>query len=125
MSVVENWIIPMGVMALFIIVAGFLFVGLYFLIKPMIRNFKWKWKYKVRRKDYSERDVSWCVNAIEKRLSKASIKKHLLISNQKKGRINEMLFIYDQVLKQLQGGDDNDRQFRESYEEIKEIPKAE
>lgn len=56
----------------------------------------------------AEKDVVWCADAIERKMGYWDIKKHLLISGTPKHRIYEMLFIYDKVYKQLEGGKKNE-----------------
>ena len=125
MSAVQNILIPMGAMALFILLAGALIFIIWAILRAVFKNFGLWWKYKVRKKDYNEQDVDWCMGAIERGIDRVGIKKHLLLNNQSKRRTNEILFVYDQVLKKLQGGENNDRQFRKSDEQIEKIKKAE
>lgn len=121
MAIVENILSPIFQLLVYLVMGGwFLFIVGYVIIKTW-KNLRWQIKYNFLKKPYPEKDVEWCMSAIEKGKNAIEIKKFLLIKGQSKKRISEILFIYFEIQKQMKGGDTNDRQFKQGNGQDQEI----
>jgi hypothetical protein len=91
------------------------------------KRYKFYFKYFLLRKNYPEKTVEFCLDCIENNRDYYSIKKSLIINNWKNKDINEILWIYDMLLKQMKGGKNkNERKFAGISNEIErkqEFPK--
>ena len=81
---------------------------IYFIIKKV-----WPYpfssiKYGIFKKKYNEKDVQWCLDAINQGRNEIEIKGYLLIKGKPKKRVNEILYIFNQCLKKLKGGKKNE-----------------
>lgn len=113
MSFVSNILTPIIQLIVYIGLTLWVFYLIYYFSKKAFPNMRWFWKYKVFKKDYREEDVEFCMDAIEKNASPIDIKKWLLIKGQSVKRVNEIIYIYYQILRQLKGGKKNGRQSEE------------
>ena len=105
-----------------ILIGGFVLTISYYVIRAFYnvwtKQVKFFLKYKIMRKKYPEKTVVWCFKAIEQGIGWYDVKKTLMIKGIRKGTINETLYIYDQILKELnksQGGIQNGRKYKRSY----------
>lgn len=127
MGFVDNILAPMIQLFIYgVLVLWFIFM-VYWIQKTLFPNFRWILKYTILRRPYKEKDVEWCLDAIDRGKSVIRVKRFLLIKGTSMSRTKELIFILKKVnmkLKKLEGGEDNGRKFRQSDEEFKEIPKV-
>lgn len=87
-----------------VIIVGIMTAIGFFLYRSWKRSdLRFKLKYNVFRRKYQEKDVEWCLNALERGWDEVKIKKFLLINGTSFNKIDEMCFIF----RQLKGGDAN------------------
>jgi len=89
-------------------------LGIWFLILLFIflrllsTKFSLWWKYKIRRKKFDQEQIEWCYNAIDQGKTKNEIIKFLLIKGTPKKKVDEIAYVYDQIVKtlnkQMKGG---------------------
>ena len=92
-------------------------------IKKISPNFNFVMKYKVFRFKYNEKVVEWCMNAISRDMNYIDAQKFLLVKGVKPKKMKEVMYIYDQVLNNSQGGVlIKNEQFRQSNEQT-QLPK--
>jgi hypothetical protein len=91
-------------------------------IKALSPNFSLWIKYKLFGKEMSNVLVGWCMEAIEKDMNKEDVESFLLLKNVNRKRINEILYVYDQVLYELKGGVTNGEEKNRGYNRQFEIP---
>lgn len=128
MAVLENIIVPALTFFVFAIVYAAIFGGFLFLMyKIFFTPKKRVWfSYKVMRKKYSEEDVAWCMEAIEKNLTEIDIRKHLLLHNTSMKRTEEICLIFNEVQTQLKGGLNKDGKHKDGESNGKaKLPKVE
>jgi len=113
MSFMNNVLAPIIHLIIYIVLIMWVTFLIYWVFKNVFPNARFFWKYKIFKRKYREDDVDFCMDAIEKGAKLVDIKKWLLIKGQKPKRVNEIIYIYHQILKQLKGGDKNDRQSEE------------
>ena len=104
MTIVENIITPLAMMIAYVVMGGWLLYMIYWILKKIFPNFKSSLKYKLFKKKYNEEDVKWCIDAIEKRMNVIDVKRFLLLKGTKKQKLNEILYIFNQVSRKLKGG---------------------
>jgi hypothetical protein len=120
MSFVSNWLIPI---VKGILIIGF-FGGIFFYVGKACLNgwkkrYKFVFKYKILRRPYSESIVKWCMESIDENRSYYDIKKFLLVKMIPQHEINEILWIYEKLSKELKGGImENGRKFKGIGNEI-------
>jgi len=113
---------------------GGIFGGIgFFVIKSFNNAWSKQWKfifkYKIRGKPYPEKKLLWCMEAIEKGIGWYDAKKILMVGGTSKSEINEVLWIYDHVISELnkEKGGENGRKHKGSYRKIEkqstELPK--
>lgn len=76
---------------------------------------KFIWKYKIRRKAYPEKTMKWILECYEKGVGWYDAKKILMVAGKPTAEINEVLWIYDQLILELnkeQGGKNNGRKYQ-------------
>lgn len=123
MSVVQNIITPIFQLIVYIVLIGWGCFIVYWIFKNSFKNLKWKIKYGLLKRSYSEKDVAWCMDAINQGMKPIDAKKFLLIKGQHPKRVDEIMYIFNQIQKRMKGGDKNVGQFEQSDGEVKEIPK--
>lgn len=121
MAIVENIISPIFQLLVYIVMGGWFLFMVIFVILKMWKKIKWDLKYKILKRPFNEKDVAWCMNAIEKEKTAIQLKKFLLVKGQSKQRVSEIIYIYFEILKQMKGGDKNVRQFKQSDGQDQEI----
>lgn len=108
MDWIKNFIIP-TIEVVFI--GGFISGGLYFVCKAFWNAWrkqgKFFFKYKIKRKIYPENTVKWVIDCMDKGIGYYDAKKFLFVKGMSENQIYETLFIYDQILKELKGGINN------------------
>ena len=118
MEFVRQFLTPL-IKILFI--GGFIGFGLFYLIKAFhnawSKEWKFIWKYSIKRRSYPETTLSWCMEGAEKGLGWYDIKKLLMVKGMRTDVMNETLWIYDKVISELnksKGGVKNGRKFEGS-----------
>jgi len=90
------------------------------------KEWKFIWKYNIRKKPYPEKTLLWCWDAVERGLGWYDVKKHLMIKNTKQNILNETLWIYDKIISDLnneKGGIKHGRKHKRSYrKDEKQLP---
>lgn len=116
------------------IVVWICFVGgiFYFVGKAIwngwTKRYKFVFKYNLTRKNPPERIVKWCLDNIDNNVDYYQVKKFLMVKGYPRKEINEILWVYEQLIKEMKGGKDkNGRKFKGIGREIKaeegELPK--
>jgi len=84
------------------------------------KHYKFVWKYKIKKQQYPEKTLIWCLDASDKGLGWYDIKKILMVAGKPTSQINEILWIYDEIFKlnQKGGKKTNGREHQRSYSEI-------
>lgn len=84
------------------------------------KSAKFFWKFKIMRKSYPETTLKWCLNCIDEGIGYYDTKKMLLIKMLPDAEINEIMWIYDQVINEFnnqnkqKGGIKHGREFKGS-----------
>lgn len=105
MSFVSNWLIPIIKVVFIGGIAGYIS----FIVGKAIHNawtkqFKFVVKYKILRKKMPDEKVKWILDAIDEGIGWYDAKKLLMIKMYPQQEINELLWIYDEIIKELKGG---------------------
>lgn len=80
-------------------------------------------KYSILRKPYNEDDVAWCMEAHQKGLKEIDLRKHLLLNNTSSIRVEEIVFIFRQIRKELMKGGELEHGGSEESNAKIELPK--
>lgn len=86
------------------------------------RTTKWFFKYKIFRNKYDPAVVEWVGNAILNDVPYFEAKRLLLIHGTEQVKVSEILYIYIQILKEIEKGgskEENGRRFESSNRKIK------
>lgn len=84
------------------------------------RQTKFFVRYKIRKKPYPENIVEWCADCIDEGIGYYDAKKLLVVKMMPTDIVNETMWIYDQILTQLQGGQkEYGRELTRGYSEDK------
>lgn len=91
------------------------------------KSWKFIWRYKIRKKAYPEKTVDWIFSCIDAGIGWYETKKLLMVKMTPQKMINETLWIYDQIIIELNikkgGKKQNGRKFERGYsKEIGELP---
>lgn len=123
MAILENFVIPL-IKWFFIIafVIWILFLFIYGLMKIFNKKRRLWIMYHLLKKSYDEKDVAWCMQAVERNMKEVDVRKHLLLKGTNENRVDEVAFIFNEVQKQVQGGGNHGR-FEESNAKA-ELPKV-
>jgi hypothetical protein len=102
-----------------VIIGGIVLTIAFFVVKGFhnawTKQTKFFFKYKIKRKNYPETTVKWCIDCIDKGIGYYDAKKMLMIKMVEQDQVNETMFIYDQILNELKGGMNKDgREFKGS-----------
>ena len=113
MSFVSNVLIPVIKILLYVGFFGFLsFVLIKALWNGWSKKYKFVFRFKILKKPYPVPVVNWCIENLNEGVGYYQVKKFLMIKNRPQSEINEMLWIYQELVKELKGGiDKNGRQF--------------
>jgi len=65
------------------------------------KQMKFFWKFKIRKKPYPESSVKWIMECMDKGIGWYDAKRLLYVKGQNENDINEMMFIYDEILKTM------------------------
>lgn len=103
MTISNEIIIPIIQLIAYVVLGCWILYMIYWVFKKIFPNFKWILKYKLLGGKYKEEDVQWCMDAIGNNMTAIDIKKVLLLKGRQL-KVNEMLFIFDQISKKLKGG---------------------
>ena len=107
----------------FTLVLGILCVILFYVCKGFhnayTKSWKFFFKYKIRKKPYPEKIISWIFSCIDSGTGWYDAKKIMMVGNLPKAQINETLWIYDQAIIELNkekgGTKKHGRKFERSY----------
>lgn len=83
------------------IVGFILFVVIRAVLKLWQKRLKWFIKYKIFRQQYEPELVDWCMQLIDEEKSSIDVKKMLLINGSTNEYINEVMWVYNEIGKQL------------------------
>jgi len=104
MTILQNFIIPLIKTMFYLIIFGFLaFITFRAIFNSWTRYWKFFIKYKLRKVPYKNEDMDWIMEA-NKTMDKGMIKAELLIARKSLNRVNELMFIFDDINKQSEGG---------------------
>jgi len=94
---IQDWLIPIIKVSFYVGIFGFIFyvVGKAF-HNAWSKQWKFIWIYKIRKKPYPEKIMVWYIEAMEKGIGWYDAKKLLMVGGHP--QINEILWIYDQVI---------------------------
>ena len=107
---------------IYVIIAIAVSVVIYKILKLIFGGSMRYWfKYGFFRRKYRADYVQLCEEFIEKEMNFIEIKKFLLIELQHKKTVEEILYIYNKLLKQMKGGQ-NGRQYKQNNGEVKKTP---
>ena len=123
MSFINNIITPIIQGIIYLAIILWILYMVFWVFIKLFPNWRWNLKYGIFRSGYKESDVKWCVDAIERGMKPVDVKKFLLIHGQSVKRTDEISYIFRKINKKIynsKGGDENDRQFRQSNGEFKE-----
>jgi len=127
MSFVSNWLTPIIKVLFFIGFFGFFsFIILKAIHNGWSKRYKFVIKYKIFRRKYPEKKVEWCLECLDQNLSYHDVKKFLMVKSIPKKIMNETLWIYSNLLKELKGGVGNERKIKGISNEVttkQNIPK--
>jgi len=120
MDWVNGFIIPIIEI---IFIGGISITILYFVGKGFLNAWNKSWKfiytYKILKTKYPEDAISWIYDCMENKWDRYKVKKILFMNNISKNKINEMIWLYDQIsmeiYKEQNGGKINGREFKRSY----------
>ena len=114
---VDGFISP--IVQLVVIGGGLIFIGWLF-VRAFNKVWKtqWKWilKYRMpfKKKQYDPKTIKWIMDAINMDWDYYKTKKLLLVKGFNIDRINETMWIFEQVQKQIKGGEKNGQRFARS-----------
>jgi len=100
----DNFFSPLFQLIIYLFLMGWTLFFTYWILKKIFHNFGLWWKYSFRRKSYDTEDIKWCMDVINEGMTQIDAKKTLLLKNYPKKRVNEMLYIYNKVLREMKGG---------------------
>ena len=104
MSFVTNFLSPLIQAVVYVILIGAVCYGVYKGIKGLCPDFKWILKYKILKKKYDENKVKYCIDAYDNGMNLIAIKKAMYIAGKSFRETDEMMYIYNQIFKKLEGG---------------------
>lgn len=114
----NGFFIPLAeIIFILAVVFGLGFLLIRFFRKTWKTQTKWLIRYKILKKPYPEDAVRWILNNIEHGIGYYDTKKMLLVKGVKPDKINGIMFIYDEILNTMKGGQDV-RKFKRSYSKI-------
>jgi hypothetical protein len=128
MSVFREIITPAIVLIIYVSLSITIIVLTYIAVRNgWTKKYRFIIKYKILRYSYPISIVEWCIENMENGIGYWDTKKFLMVKNHPQKEINEILWIYAQLLKEMKGGiDKNGRKFKgisDETENEKELPK--
>lgn len=60
--------------------------------------------FKLFGKKYHEKDVAWCMDAVERGMKETAVKKYLYLNNTPEERVEEVIFIFKEIRKEMMKG---------------------
>ena len=68
------------------------------------KSWKYVLKYRIKKNPYTEKHVKFVMDCIDQKKSYYNTKKELLLRSTSENEVNEIMWIYNQVWKELKGG---------------------
>lgn len=103
MSFVTSYVVPTVKAMVYIGVVGGLGIWItYIFLRAWYKKWKYDFKYNILRKKINEDDIKWCVERIDEGLDYVDIKKILLVNGQSQARVNEVVWIFNKISKEIQ-----------------------
>ena len=94
---------------------GGVIILIYKIFKKIFPNLRWTFKYRIFRMEYKQNDVKWCMQAVEKELDEAEVKKFLLLNGKSVRRTNEIQYVFNKVQNKIKGGKTNNGKLRKRW----------
>ena len=116
MDWVNGFFIPLIEITFIVGIVGFF--AFYFLKgihNAWTKSAKFTWKYRIRRRSYPESTLKWVLNCMDQGIGYYDAKKILMVKMHPDDQVNETMWIYDQVINELnheKGGINNGRKFK-------------
>ena len=102
MAIVETYLIPIIKLSFYLGIFGFI---AYIVVKAFrngwIKEYKFVWKYKIRKKKLPDKTVKWILECMENGIGWYDAKKLLMVKDHPQSQINEILWIYDALITEL------------------------
>lgn len=121
MSFVDNVLTPLLKTGIYVAVFGTLaiiFIRFFFI--KWTREWKWTYKYKILRRKIEEKDKNWVIEMLNHNKNVYDVKRIMLLNNQTRDRVFEMMYIFMQVGKIMKGGNKKDgREFERNNSKTK------
>ena len=108
MSFVENIIVPIVILAVYLSLGGWVLYILFWIFRKFFPNFRWYFKYGIMKRNYNPKDVELCVKAIEEGKNETKFKMQMLIKGKSMKKSKELLFLYKIIKKKIKGGEDDE-----------------
>jgi hypothetical protein len=80
------------------------YAGFYFIKgirNAWTKSAKFTWKYRIMRRSYPESTLKWVLNCMDQGIGYYDAKKILMVKMIEQNKINETLWIYDQVINEI------------------------
>jgi len=100
MAFVPNFLIPLIKVTFLFGIIGF--IAFYFgkaIHNAWSKEFKFTWKYKIRKQKYPEKTIIWCLEASDRGMGYYDVKKKLMVAGTKTSKMNETLWIFNEMFK--------------------------
>jgi len=112
-EIVSTFIIPLVKTFVYVLFfGGFAFYLFRYIYIKYTRKWKWAWKYLILRKKYSETDLKWVMECVDRDYNTDQVKKLLLLGGIMGDRFYETIWIFRKVYNQMKGGVKNGRNFK-------------
>lgn len=67
------------------------------------RKSRFWFKYKLFRRPFKDEDVVYVMETMDRGIPKIELKKHMMIKGSSQKKIDEIMYVYDQVMKEKEG----------------------
>ena len=102
------WVEMLVMILKFVLITGFSIWILYMIFWVFFKIFNKQRRlwifYKILGRKYDEKDVAWCMEAINGGLSELDVRKHLLLKGTESKRVEEVIFIFTEISRELVKG---------------------
>jgi len=102
MAFVETYLLPTIKLSFYLGIVGWIV----YIVGKAFRNawskeYKFVWKYKIRKKNLPDKTVKWVSECLERGIGWYDAKKILMVKDYPQKQINEILWIYDVIITEL------------------------